>query len=87
MQRVIAYFSLALMGITTTSSAFATDDTRLQHRHWMQKLETPGGTLSESFDVLMQPADTHLAPAGTRPQHRSWIRKREILDSSPSLPL
>ncbi len=80
MQRVITYFSLILIGIAVSGPASAADGTRLQHRNWMQKLETPGGTLSESFEALMQPTDSHLAPAGTAIQHRSWIRKREILD-------
>ncbi|SCY79552.1 hypothetical protein [Microvirga guangxiensis] len=87
MQRVIAYFSIVLMGAAVSGGAFAADGTRSQHQNWMQKLETPGGTLPGSFEVLMQPDGSQLAPAGTTVQHRSWIKKREILDSSPALPL
>ena len=87
MQRVITYFSLMLIGVAVSGPASAADGTRLQHRNWMQKLETPGGTFSETIESLTQPTDSHLASPGTAIQHRSWIRKREILDNSQPLPL
>ena len=78
MQRVIAGFAIVFLGITSPGYALDADDTRAQHRDWMRKLETPGGTFPEALDMIIEHADPGLRmPDGTGIQHRSWIRKLE----------
>ena len=78
MQRVIAGFAIVFLGLTSTGYAFDADDTRTQHRDWMRKLETPGGTFPEALEMTVEHADPGLhLQSGTGAQHRSWIRKLE----------
>lgn len=88
MHRVTAFFAFLLLSTTFAAPALAAEETRSQHRNWMLKLETPGGTHLESFETLMQPDGSQgLISNGTAVQHRSWIRKLEALDSNAALPL
>jgi len=88
MHRVIAGLAVLMVSIVSSGHAFSADSTRAQHRNWMRKLDTPGGTLPESLHVIMEhDASGRLGPDGTAAQHRSWMRKLEISDPSDGVPL
>jgi hypothetical protein len=87
-QRIVTGLGIALLGIASSGHAVGAEDTSSQHQHWMRKLETPGGTLPDSLDMLMDPdGPAVLMPGGTVPQHRSWIRKLETPNGTLGLPL
>jgi hypothetical protein len=54
------------------------EETRSQHREWIRKLETPGGTFPFVLEIEAEPADSSMTElSGTAPQHRTWLRKLE----------
>ncbi|MXQ12478.1 hypothetical protein [Microvirga makkahensis] len=81
MQRIIPGLAFLAFSIASTGGAFSADNTRVQHRNWIRKLDTPGGTLVDSLDVIMEDETSRrLMPGGTASQHRSWIKKLETSD-------
>lgn len=81
MQRTIAGLAVLVFSLASSGHAFSADNTRGQHRSWMRKLDTPGGTLPDSLETIMKhEASTQPVPDGTSAQHRSWIRKRGLSD-------
>ncbi len=79
MQRATAVLTILVLSIASSNHAFGADDTRVQHRTWMRKLVTPGGTFPEELDAIMEHGTSMgLAPNGTSTQHRSWIRKQDV---------
>jgi hypothetical protein len=88
MHRVTAGLACLIFSIAASNHAFSADNTRTQHRDWMRKLDTPGGTLPESLHVIMErDAFGQIGPGGTAAQHRSWIKKLEISDYSNGVSL
>ena len=77
--RIIALTVVLPIAASASSEvAFATDNTRSQHREWVRKLETPGGTFPYLIEMEAEPADlSATSPNGTVLQHRSWIKKLE----------
>jgi hypothetical protein len=88
-RRVITGLGIILLGITSAGHTVGAEDTSSQHQHWMRKLETPGGTLPGSPEMITGQDDpVILVPGGTIPQHRcSWIRKLETPNGTLDLPL
>ncbi|MEZ0170954.1 hypothetical protein [Microvirga sp. TS319] len=79
MHRVMAGIVFIGFSIACSGSAFSADNTRAQHRNWMRKLDTPGGTLPESLQAILSREESEArVPDGTTAQHRSWIRKLQI---------
>jgi hypothetical protein len=88
MRRVIASFACLFLGIAASGHAFGADATRSQHRNWIRKLETPGGTFPRSLDLSTEhDVSEQLVSEGTAVQHRSWIRKMETPDGMLGFPL
>lgn len=88
MHRVIAGIVFVCYSIACSGSAFSADNTRAQHRNWMRKLDTPGGTMPESLDVIFGREESGArVPDGTTAQHRSWIRKLGISEETSSTAL
>jgi hypothetical protein len=70
--------AVIFLNIASLSHAVCADDTRPQHRQWIKKLETSGGTFPRALDMFVDQDDPAvLVPGGTVPQHRLWIRKLE----------
>ncbi|WP_414470808.1 hypothetical protein [Microvirga sp. M2] len=83
MHRVMAGIVFVCFSVACSGSAFSADNTRAQHRSWMRKLDTPGGTLPESLQAILGREEAEArVPGGTTAQHRSWIRKLEISDQA-----
>ncbi|HEU6442526.1 MAG TPA: hypothetical protein VFF38_09210 [Microvirga sp.] len=88
MQRVIAGLACLTFMIASAGGASGADNTRVQHQNWIRKLDTPGGTMVDALDEIMEHEASHsLVPGGTAAQHRSWIRKRNKPDHINGVPL
>jgi hypothetical protein len=88
-QRSISTFLVAsLIGVTLPNAPLYADDTRSQHREWVRKLDTPGGTFPYSLDMPQNDTDALvLTPDGTAVQHRTWMRKLETPGGTLGYPL
>ncbi len=74
---IVALFVLTSVAAAPIGAARA-EETRSQHREWMRKLETPGGTFPHVLEIEAEPADSsEIMPNGTAQQHRNWLRKLE----------
>jgi hypothetical protein len=75
---VITGLVVILVGVAWSNDPLHAEDSRDQHREWMRKLETPGGTFPYALDMSLDAAGSSLLlPEETAPQHRSWMRKLE----------
>ncbi|MBB3021569.1 hypothetical protein FHR70_004670 [Microvirga lupini] len=75
---IVALFVVTSMAAAISVGTARAEETRSQHREWIRKLETPGGTFPYLLEIEAEPADSSpTTPRGTAPQHRSWLRKLE----------
>ena len=76
--RIIALTAVLSMAASASSEmAYATDNTRSQHREWIRKLEM-GQAHLPSLEMEAEHEDQLiLGPHGTVMQHRTWIKKLE----------
>jgi hypothetical protein len=75
---IIALFVVTSMAAAAPVGTARSEETRPQHREWIRKLETPGGTFSHAFSLEDDRAEpSALESNGTAMQHRIWLRKLE----------
>jgi hypothetical protein len=85
---IITCLIATLVSVVWSSGPLHAEDTRSQHREWVRKLETSGGTFPYPLDMSQN--DTNalaLIPNGTAVQHRSWMRKLESPGGTLGFPL
>ncbi len=85
---IITCLIATLIGVAWSNGSLHTEDTRSQHREWVRKLATSGGTFPYTLDMSQKDTDPLvLIPGGTAVQHRSWMRKLEAPGGTLGFPL
>jgi hypothetical protein len=75
---IVALFVVTSITAASLIGTAHAEETCSQHREWIRKLETPGGTLPYVLEIEAESAASAMsAPSGTAPQHRNWLRKLE----------